>query len=185
MTFSQPEKALILDVVRASIRFGLARGSEISVSPEDYPEPVRERRATFVTLRYEGDLQGCVGTVRAIRPLICDVAHNAFHAAFHDQRFPALVAEQLEALEVHVSILSRLERMPVASERELLQQLRPGVDGLVLEEGDLRATFLPAMWSQLGSATEFVRLLKQKAGLPRDYWSPDLQALRYTTDDIP
>jgi hypothetical protein len=179
------DKQLLLETAYRAIDFGLTHRRELDLPEAEYPERLRAAAATFVTLRHRGRLQGCVGTTRALRPLIRDVAHNAYHAAFHDHRFPVLVREQLGALEVHISLLSPLERLSVVSEEDLLRQLRRGVDGLVLEEADYRATFLPAMWEQLRDPLEFVRQLKEKAGLPGDYWSPGLSAFRYTAETIP
>jgi AmmeMemoRadiSam system protein A len=185
MRFDDRDKQILLDIARDSIAFGLEQGHEIPIAAGDYAEALRATRATFVTLRYRGELQGCVGTLRATRPLVWDVAHNSFQAAFADERFAPLVAAQLCELDIHISILSPLERMPVRSQDDLLAQLRPGVDGLLLQDGALRATFLPSMWPRVRDARQFVSLLQHKAGMPRDYWSESTEAYRYTAEEIP
>lgn len=185
MSLDPRDQDILLDIARDSIVFGIEHGCEVRIDAAHYPESVRAARATFVTLRHRGELQGCVGTLRAVRPLACDVAHNSFQAAFGDERFAPLVAEQLPELDIHVSILSALERMPVRSQDELLAQLRPGVDGLLLQDGALRATFLPSMWRQINDARQFLALLRQKAGMPRDHWSQRTEAYRYTAEEIP
>jgi len=68
------------------------------------------------------------------------------------------------------------------SEAELVAQLRPGIDGLVLIEGMRRGTFLPSVWEQLPDPWQFLDHLKQKAGLPSGYWSPTVRVERYTTE---
>jgi AmmeMemoRadiSam system protein A len=151
----------------------------------DFPAPLREPRATFVTLHRNGELRGCMGTLDVSRPLVSDIAHNAHAAAFRDPRFPSLPEAELDGLEIHLSILSPLELLPVANESDLLRKLRPGIDGLVLRDQTHRGTFLPSVWESLREPTEFVRHLKQKAGLPQDGWSEDWEVLRYSVEAIP
>jgi AmmeMemoRadiSam system protein A len=150
----------------------------------DYPDALRTERATFVTLRNHDELLGCIGTLRPHRPLVRDVVHNAHHAAFSDPRFTPLTHTQLPGLDLHISVLSLLEPLPVTSEDDLLAKLRPGLDGLLIEEQDHVATFLPAMWPRLITARTFVRALKDKAHLPPDYWSPTIRVFRYTAEEL-
>ena len=72
--------------------------------------------------------------------------------------------------------------MDCPDDASLLVQLRPNVDGLVLCYGGRRATFLPQVWESLPDPREFVRELKRKAGLPADFWHPELEVSRYTVD---
>ena len=176
---------MLLDVARRSIEQGVQTGRPLDVDPAAYPAPLREPRATFVTLHQRGALRGCVGGLEARLPLVQDVAHSAFGAAFRDGRFRPIERDDVRELEIHVSILSALERLEVRSERELLDVLRPGVDGLLLRDGALQATFLPAVWERLADPASFVRELKRKAGLPADHWSPTLACERYTVDSLP
>lgn len=185
MSFTEaPDATLqqeLLDIAEASIRHGLEYGRAMQLELDDYPETLREPGASFVTLNRHGQLRGCIGALSAHRPLIQDVAENAWSAAFADPRFAPLREEELEGLEIHISLLSHAEPMEFESEQDLLQQLRPGIDGLIIEEGMRRGTFLPSVWEQLPRAELFLRHLKQKAGLPPDYWSESLQLSRYTT----
>lgn len=126
-----------------------------------------------------------MGALEASRPLVSDVAHNAHAAAFRDPRFPPLPEAELAQLEIHLSILSPLEPLPVVDESDLLRQLRPGIDGLVLRDRSHQGTFLPSVWESLTEPAEFVRQLKHKAGLPAHDWSDDWEVLRYTVESIP
>ena len=126
-------------------------------------------------------MRGCIGSLSPHRTLIADVAHNAFAAAFDDPRFLPLQAHELSGLELHISLLSEAEPMRFTTEQSLLEQLRPGIDGLIMEEGYRRGTFLPSVWDQLSSTELFLQHLKLKAGLPADYWSDTLRISRYTT----
>ena len=123
--------------------------------------------------------------LEAYQPLINDVAENAFKAAFNDPRFPPLNAEEFTDLTIHVSVLGKPEAIAFTDENDLLQQIRPGIDGLILEDGHHRGTFLPSVWESLPTAREFLRHLKQKAGLDTDYWSDTLRISRYTTQSFP
>jgi len=74
--------------------------------------------------------------------------------------------------------------MRFRDEADLLAQLRPGVDGLILRAGAHQGTFLPSVWEQLPRREDFLAHLKVKAGLPPDYWSDDIQVWRYTTEEF-
>ena len=184
MTLDEHDRRLLRTAALDSIDFGLTHRRPMTVNANDYPAALRQEKATFVTLRHADELLGCIGTLRPHRPLVSDVVHNAYAAAFSDPRFPALSADQRPDLDLHISILSALVPLTVRSEDDLLTQLRPGVDGLLLEEGDLAATFLPAMWPRLPTPQAFVRALKDKAHLPREYWSPTIRVYRYEVDDV-
>ena len=171
-------------MARDSIRKGLC-GEMLAVHATDYPEPLRQLRATFVTLHVDEKLRGCIGTLEARQALVEDVVSNAYGAAFHDTRFPALTWPEYKRLDIHISILSPPEPVQFASEADLLAQLRPQVDGLIIEEGAYRGTFLPSVWEQLPEPREFLRHLKHKAGLSPDYWSSSVRVQRYTTESIP
>ncbi|MGB4947352.1 MAG: AmmeMemoRadiSam system protein A [Candidatus Competibacter denitrificans] len=179
---SRQGRATLLEVARSSIRWGLEHGQALAVHREDYPETLRPVRATFVTLDIENRLRGCIGTLAARQPLVQDVAEHAYAAAFDDPRFPELTAREFPRLDVHISVLSPAEPLQFDSENALLAQLRPGIDGLILQFRSHRATFLPAVWENLPDPYVFLAQLKQKAGLPLNFWSPELTAERYTTE---
>ena len=175
----------LLAVARRSIEVGLQTGEPLRVDAADQPAELGRPCASFVTLRRSGALRGCLGSLTASRPLISDVAHNAFGAAFRDTRFPPLEPEELVDLDIHISVLSPPEPLPVSSESELIDALRPGVDGLVLRDGARQGTFLPSVWESVPEPAEFLRELKQKTGLPVNAWSSSWQVFRYTTESIP
>jgi AmmeMemoRadiSam system protein A len=184
MAFSPEDRAALLDLARRSIVNGLERGAPLAVDPEEYPESLRMERAAFVTLHLDGELRGCIGHLEAVQPLVCDVAENAYAAAFRDPRFPPLARRELARLAIHVSVLSPPEPMTFSSEADLLGQIRPGIDGLILTEGRARGTFLPSVWESLPAPRDFVDQLKRKAGLPADHWSDRIQVARYATESF-
>ena len=135
--------------------------------------------ATFVTLTQNGQLRGCIGSLQAHRPLDQDVRANAVAAAFRDPRFPPLTLAELARTRVEVSLLTAPVPMSFSSEADAVSQLRPHVDGIILTAGQQRGTFLPQVWEQLPEPRMFMAHLKQKAGLPADWWSSEVQLQRY------
>ena len=137
-----------------------------------------------MTLESDGRLRGCIGSLEATRPLAADVAHNAHGAAFADPRFPPVREDEIEGLRIKVSVLSPAVPMQAKSQADLAAGLRPGVDGLVIRDGDKRATFLPSVWQGIPEPERFVRALAKKAGWPAGHWSDTVRAWRYTTEEF-
>ena len=176
MILQEESGLLLLGIARAAIARELGR---MHPAVED-AHWLREPGACFVTLRQEDRLRGCIGTLKAHRALLEDVKANARNAAFRDPRFPPLSAEELERTCVEVSLLSSLEVIEAESEAAALSQLRPGVDGLVFEYGYHQSTYLPQVWEDLPDPIEFLATLRQKAGLPPDFWDGAVKLRRYT-----
>ena len=181
---SDEHRRILLTTARESIAHGLRTGRPLRVEVTAYDPELQARRATFVTLNKFGELRGCIGHLEAIQPLIADVAENAFNAAFRDPRFQPLRASEFDDLVIHISVLSPPEPMVFTSEADLLRQIRPGIDGLILEDGIYRGTFLPSVWEQLPDPARFLAHLKMKAGLPPNHWSDTLKVYRYTTESF-
>ncbi|MEI7995157.1 MAG: AmmeMemoRadiSam system protein A [Methylococcaceae bacterium] len=184
MSLNKEHQQRLLDLAKSSIQHGLQTGSPLKVNLADFPAELTEYRATFVTLHKNHQLRGCIGMLEATRPLAEDIAENAFSAAFRDPRFPPLADDELGELEIHLSILTPAEPVLFTSENDLINRLQPGIDGLILEEGHRRGTFLPSVWEQLPESEQFLRHLKQKAGLPPDHWSENIRIFRYRTEMI-
>jgi AmmeMemoRadiSam system protein A len=178
---SDAEQARLLDIARESIADGLASGRALQVDPSLMEENLQGRAAVFVTLTRSGELRGCVGSLQAVEPLAQAVATSAFNAAFRDRRFGQLRGEELDAIRIEISLLSEMEPIDADSRRALLDSLQPGVDGLLLEDGGYRSTFLPKVWEKISSAEEFLQQLLLKAGLGAGHWSNSLRFHRYHT----
>jgi AmmeMemoRadiSam system protein A len=173
--------AELLELARASIEYGFVHKEPLPIREEMLSDTLAEPAATFTTLHIADKLRGCCGTLEASRPLAADVAHSAFQAAFRDTRFDPLGQHELARINLEVSVLSPMEPMIVTDEADLLSQLTPGTDGLVIIEGWRRATFLPKVWEMLPEPQRFLAQLKLKCGLPADYWSARLEFHRYRT----
>ncbi len=147
--------------------------------PEVEAAELNQPGACFVTLTKDGKLRGCIGSLEARRPLREDVRANARAAAFNDQRFPPLTRDEFPSIHVEISLLTKPQPMTFTSEEDALAQLRPHIDGVVLEIGNHRSTFLPQVWEQLPEPRQFLAQLKMKAGLPPSFWSAELRLSRY------
>jgi len=178
------QRRTLLALARQSIAHGLDQGCPLSVVPSDYPADLRARRAAFVTLETGGTLRGCIGHLEAVQPLVLDVAENAFAAAFRDPRFRPLTHPELARISIEISVLTPARPLSFTSEEELLRMIEPGRDGLILEEGAARGTFLPTVWESLPEPRAFLRHLKRKAGLRPDHWSDRVRVSRYRTESF-
>ena len=169
----------LLDLAEASIAHGLRNGRPLAVALADYPDQLHHHTASFVTLHLDGKLRGCTGTAVACRPLAEDVAGNAFSSAFDDPRFDPLAEHEAARLDTEVSLLTGPEPVAFRSEQALIAGLVPGRDGLILESGSARGLFLPQVWDMVAGPGDFLSHLKIKAGLKKNFWSPDIRISRF------
>jgi AmmeMemoRadiSam system protein B/AmmeMemoRadiSam system protein A len=190
LAFHEPvpvPEARVDSVARGNLLVRLARAAigeplGIHIPVEDDAPFLREPGATFVTLKQGSQLRGCIGSLNAHRTLLEDVRHNAAAAAFADPRFRKLEIGEFGAIRVEVSLLAAAQPLHFKDQADLIAQLRPGVDGLILECGVHRSTFLPQVWESLPAPSVFLAHLKAKAGLPHDFWSPNLRVSRYAVE---
>ncbi len=178
----------LLKAAGQTIAAGLSRGKPPEVAVESYPWPLRSLRATFVTLKMDGHLRGCVGSIKPHQPLVADVSSSAYKAAFGDRRFKPLKSDELNAAsdkaEISVSILSRPRPMEFESEAEAVAQMKPGVEGYILREKGKSGLLLPQVWEGVPDSPTFLKHLKVKAGLDQDHWSDDLNLFRFGTESF-
>ena len=171
-------------MARRSIEQGLANGRPLAVTASDFDRELQAVRASFVTLHSLGQLRGCIGHLQAVQPLVVDVAENAFAAAFRDPRFSPLTPEEWPEIQVDLSILTAPEPLQFSDEADLIRQIHPGEDGLILQDGPHRGTFLPSVWESLPDPAEFLRHLKHKAGLAANHWSDRVEVFRYRSESF-
>lgn len=179
------DKKQLLNLARESIVYGLSHHQPLKINTNDYPAYLQEKAATFVTLNINHQLRGCIGTLSAYQPLVNDIAEHAFAAAFRDPRFTPLTPREEPLLDIHISILTPAQAVNFLSENDLITQLRPGIDGLILELGNHKGTFLPSVWESLPQPEDFLQHLKLKAGLEKNFWDKNIKISRYTTIGIP
>ena len=173
------EQRLLLVIARSSICTGPGDYEAGGPDVDGLTPALREKRAVFVTLTQSARLRGCIGTIEPVAALASAVADSAHSAAYRDPRFPEMRIGELEKTAIEISVLTAKEPLAASNRKALLAELRPGVDGLLLEDGRHRSTFLPKVWEQLPDVQEFLGQLLATAGLPADHWSPSLRLHRY------
>jgi AmmeMemoRadiSam system protein A len=171
---TDPGGTLLL-IARAAIATALGRSD---VTPQNVAW-LHEPGASFVTLTQQGALRGCIGSLQPRRSLLVDVKANAVAAALNDPRFAPLTLAELDCIHIDVAVLSVLQPLSFETEAHALAQLQPGVDGVMLEFEHYRSTFLPQVWEQLPSPSDFLTHLKRKAGLPPHFWAEGMRLSRY------
>lgn len=184
MMVDSTHRQKLLQLARDSIGHGLIHGEALPVRVNEYETELRQARACFVTLHKDGQLRGCIGSLEALRPLVKDVSENAYSAAFRDPRFNPLSKNEFDQLSISISVLTPASDISFDSEQDLIAQIEPNVDGLILQEGSRRGTFLPSVWEQLPETKQFLQHLKLKAGLSTEYWSDTVRVSRYQTESF-
>jgi AmmeMemoRadiSam system protein B/AmmeMemoRadiSam system protein A len=179
------ERETLLHVAQSAIRRGLAEGAPPTIEAGGYAPALAQQGASFVTLKKKGRLRGCIGSLIAHRPLVVDVAQNAFAAAFNDPRFGPLTDDEFASIStLEISVLTAPKALAAGTLAELSAALRPGLDGLIVRDGGRRATFLPQVWQQLPDRSSFLQHLWHKAGLAPEHWSPGVELWRYQTQSF-
>jgi hypothetical protein len=173
---------LLLKLARQTIAHSLnadtneSNDKKIDLSDKEFSE----HRGTFVTLTMDNQLRGCIGNLSSEKSIAEGVKDNAINAAFHDPRFPPLSIRELNNIDIEISLLTEPERLAYHNGEDLLEKLRPGIDGVIIRKGPYSSTFLPQVWDQLPDKQSFLNHLCQKAGLPADEWRrPGLEVLVY------
>ncbi|MEK7245167.1 MAG: AmmeMemoRadiSam system protein A, partial [Pseudomonadota bacterium] len=174
----------LIDIAANSIAHGIMHDQPFPIQLDTVAEDLRADGAAFVTLKRNGHLRGCIGSAEAHRPLAADVAENAYRSACHDPRFPRLTQAECDGLDLSVSVLTSPEPIDFRDQADLLAQLRPGTDGLIIADGRARALYLPSVWEQLPEAKNFLAQLKLKAGMAADHWSAAFRAHRFAAAEV-
>jgi len=176
---------LIVTVAKQAISDRLNQTSTLNraVFLELYPE-CNIPKATFVTLTLNHQLRGCIGSLVAHRSLLDDLIGNAQAAAFDDPRFYPLSPEEFLHVNIEVSLLSEPERVLYETMDELKSKITLGGDGIILQQGVHKATFLPQVWEQLPTFELFFSHLCQKAGLAENCLQNHPDIWRYKVEKI-
>ncbi|MDD5368661.1 MAG: AmmeMemoRadiSam system protein A [Anaerolineaceae bacterium] len=167
---STADRDCLLQLARQTLAFGVDGKPAPAINLEEFPPHLREPGATFVTLTEDGELRGCVGALEAYQSLVEDVVEHAAAAAFHDYRFPPLQECELPLIHIEISVLSPPVLLEYTTPDDLMEKLRPGVDGVLLLDGFRRSTFLPQVWQMLPTPDRFMEHLCLKMDAPGDLW---------------
>jgi AmmeMemoRadiSam system protein A len=164
------EQKQLLELSREAMEKGVWGERIDPLDLSTFPEALRRIAATFVTLTKEGNLRGCIGTLEARKPLIEDAREHAVAASLQDFRFPPVQPGELPQIRMEISILTPMQRLDYENPEDLVHKLRPGVDGVVLQDGIRRATFLPQVWRTVPNTEDFLSSLCAKMGASQDLW---------------
>jgi len=170
----------ISKIARKSIEdeFNYQNSIDIENLIKDNPS-LQENGASFVTLIKDRKLRGCIGSLEAKRPLIEDIISNAKSAAFRDPRFSKLTREELDMIDIEVSILTKPKLLAYTDIEDLKTKIIPNIDGVILKLNSNQATFLPQVWEELPTFENFFGHLLNKANLPMDSFKKQPQIFTY------
>jgi len=168
--YTPEEQAQLLHIARHTLEAVTSGESRPCIDLQALPPKLRENRACFITLHITGELRGCTGTLTARRPLAEEVSISTVQTAFSDPRFPPVAAEEVPQIQIEISVLTPSVPLDYDNPNDLVRRLRPNVDGVTLQLGSYRSTFLPQVWEHLPDPVEFLTLLSRKMGLPGDAW---------------
>ncbi|MEM9138639.1 MAG: AmmeMemoRadiSam system protein B [Pseudomonadota bacterium] len=177
-------RAAALRLARQTLESRARKGRAPAINLASFPAPLQSVAPAFVTLTHQGRLRGCIGSLQAHQPLARDILTNAVKAGFEDPRFRPTNADDIAEAKIEIAILSSPAPMAFADEADLLRQLRPARDGLILRSQGKRGTFLPKVWESLETPEKFLTGLKVKAGLAKDHWADDVEVLRYVAESF-
>jgi uncharacterized protein len=164
------EHTILLNTARQALDDLLCGRTIEKLALRDLPHRLRQPGATFVTLTIRGQLRGCVGALEPYRPLAEDVRQHAIAAATQDFRFHPVRVHELAEIKIEISLLSHLRKLDYPCPEDLIASLRPCVDGVLVQDGYRRATFLPQVWRKISTPSEFLSSLCQKMGASPDLW---------------
>lgn len=182
---NKTEQEILLQIAREALEKSV-RGEDLpDVNLENLPPSLQTDGASFVTLTKNDRLRGCIGTLQAYQPLAKDVQEHAVAAALQDFRFPNVQPPELPQIDIEVSVLSPRQPLIYDGPEDLMQKLNPGIDGVVLQDGLRKATFLPQVWEKLPEPEDFLSQLCLKMGAPRDHWrDKPLQVFTYQVQEF-
>ncbi len=179
------EKQVLLQLARQTLETVIRNRTRYHIDLKKYSPRLQLNGASFVTLTRHEALRGCIGTLEAYQPLVQDVCEHAEAAALEDYRFPPVQPEELDQIKIEISVLTPAVPLKYSTPDELIERLRPGIDGVVLRDGMHRATFLPQVWEQLPEPEEFLSHLCAKMGVASDLWQRKiLQVSTYQVEEF-
>lgn len=180
---SNEERRLLLELSRGALNAGVQGKVLEPLELEKLPDKLTKPGATFVTLTKGKELRGCIGSLEAKRPLAEDVRIHAIAAALEDYRFPPVNEQELDQISIEISRLTTPQLIEASDEKDLLSQIRPGIDGVILIQGIRRATFLPQVWEKIPEVELFLEMLCRKMGSAEDCWKmPGVQVFIYQVE---
>lgn len=179
------ERKILLSLARGSIELIVNEHKRLLIQLADYTPALREQGASFVTLTIHNNLRGCIGALEPYQPLVQDVCEHAAAAATDDFRFPPVSSSEIPLLQIEISRLTLPQQLDYQDPEELLRKLHPGIDGVILKDGNRRATFLPQVWEKIPDPSDFLSHLCEKMWAPLDLWRRrSIQVFTYQVEEF-
>jgi hypothetical protein len=184
-TINSEDRQILLELARRSIESASRKRTSPKIRLEDYSPRLQQHAASFVTLTIQEALRGCIGSLQAFQPLVLDVVEHASAAAVEDYRFSPISPSEVQMISIEISVLTHPEVLIYSDTEDLKSKLRPGIDGVILKDGRMRATFLPQVWQQLPENDDFLSHLCAKMGAPNDHWkNKNLEVWTYQVEEF-
>ena len=182
--FAEAYRDDLLQIVSRALTNAVMKHKHYSPARKDYDDALFDKGASFVTLKLNNELRGCIGTVVPHVAIAHDLADNAYQAAMEDNRFAPLTESELPKITFSVSLLTGFEAITYQDEQDLLSKIQAGKDGIIIRDGDRQGLFLPSVWAELPDKVEFMKNLKIKAGMNPSFWSNNIKVYRFRTVEI-
>ena len=182
--FSRLYKEHLLQIAQISLEKAVKYGKHYSPSRRSFPEDIFDKGAVFVTLKKNGELRGCIGSILPTMSVAQNIADNAYAAALSDKRFLPVEEKELPEITYSIALLTNFEKVEYKSEQDVLNKIKAGIDGLVIRDGDRQGVFLPAVWKELPDKNNFFKHLKIKAGMNPNYWNNRINVYRFRTVEV-
>lgn len=184
--FILDQQTYLLTLARRALAYYFKTKNRLEVDELEVDDIYKQKRGTFVTLTKNGELRGCIGHIEPVQEIYKDIIDNALSAGLEDNRFVPVQSEELNDLKIEISILTKPVELIYNSSEDLLNKLRPMVDGVIIEKGNRGATYLPQVWEGWEGENvkaEFLSSLCGKAGLPSGEWKTgDLKVFTYQAE---
>jgi len=172
-SLNSKEKKFCVNLAKKSIEYSLTNENFLKLNEielKNVPKKLFEKRTCFVTLKINNNLRGCIGNLNPYDELYLGIIRNAYSAAFTDPRFPSLKENELNELEIEISILTTPKKLIFKNKEDLLKKITKK-NGLILSKNSHSATFLPSVWEDIPTKEDFLSNLCRKAGLDEDEWT--------------
>jgi AmmeMemoRadiSam system protein A len=182
---SEAERQFLLVLARRALENAVCGEPPPELRQEDLSTTLVEFGASFVTLTRRGMLRGCIGAIEPYQGLAEDVREHAAAAALEDYRFAPVRPDELPEICIEVSRLTKPIPLDYENAEELVNKIRPGIDGVVIRDGFRRATFLPQVWEKIPQQADFMAQLCQKMGARSDLWRhKKLEVFTYQVEEF-
>ena len=184
--FSRTEREELFALINQAIETGLDGKELVLPDLKKFPLKWQQKRGVYVTLNIGDKLRGCQGTKEAEKPFVHAVMDAAYRAAFQDKRFSKLTKEEYNNpdFNTYISVLGKMKPVAFQTEQDIIKQLKPFQDGVLLEYQKQKGLFLPSVWAKRPSASDFWKGVKKKAKLKEDFVPQKARIFVFSSENV-